>query len=418
MYPMEPQLISARKGEITPAMCHVAEAEGLDRSVIREEVAQGRLVIPVNHGRKLQNPIGIGSKVTCKINANIGNSPLRGDLQDELLKLRMAVSCGADTVMDLSTGEEILEIRKAILAQSPIPIGTVPIYEAMARVGEVDALTGDGLIDVVREHAEQGVDYMTLHCGVLREVVKLSEERILGVISRGGAILASWMEKTGCQNPLYERYDEILEIARKYDVTLSLGDGLRPGCLADASDEAQFAELESLAELTFRAQEAGVQVMVEGPGHVPIDQIEENMKRQAELCRGAPFYVLGPIVTDIAPGYDHITSAIGAALAAYYGAAMICYVTPREHLGLPKIEDVRAGVMAARIAAHAGDIGRRIPGARKRDVRYPRPAANLIGKNSSPWPWIRRRRKAFLKAMRQPSRIPAACADRSSVRSG
>ncbi len=364
---MDTQLTRARNGEITAEMCHVAEAETVAPAFIRDEVASGRLVVPANHGHPVPAPTGIGKNVRCKVNANIGNSPVRGAEEEELQKLRMAVACGADTVMDLSTGHDIVEIRQRILQQSPIPVGTVPIYEAVARAGDVRDLTEETIIDVVREHAEQGVDYITVHCGVLREHVTHAEKRLLGIVSRGGAILASWMRRYGRQNPFYERFDEILRIARTYDVTLSLGDGLRPGCLADASDKAQFAELETLAELTVRSQEAGVQVMVEGPGHVPIHQIEENMRRQAELCRDAPFYVLGPVVTDIAPGYDHITSAIGAALAAYHGAAMICYVTPREHLGLPRLEDVRAGVMAARIAAHAGDIGRERPGARDRD---------------------------------------------------
>ena len=364
---MATQLMRARTGEITEAMRAVAATEKVDAVVIRDEVAAGRMVIPANLARAIKRPAGIGARVACKVNANIGNSPLRSGCGEELCKLDAAVACGADTVMDLSTGEQIEEIRRAIIARSPVPVGTVPIYEALARVGRPEALSAGVMLDVIRDHARQGVDYMTLHCGILREHLPAAAARLMGIVSRGGALLAAWMRAHGRQNPLYEVYDRILEIAREHDVTLSLGDGLRPGCLADASDAAQFAELETLAALTFRAQDAGVQVMVEGPGHVPMDQVAMNMRRQVELCRGAPFYVLGPVVTDIAPGYDHITSAIGAALAAQHGAAMICYVTPREHLGLPSIEDVREGVMAARLAAHAGDIARGLPGARQWD---------------------------------------------------
>lgn len=364
---MDTQLTMARKGQVTQVMQYVARAESVDVETIREELAAGRLVVPVNHRHAMASPKGIGTCVSCKVNANIGNSPVKSDQAVEMEKLSMALAAGADTVMDLSTGDDIIAIRKRLLENCPIPLGTVPIYEAMSRVSAPEELTADLLLEVIQSHAEQGVDYMTLHCGVLREVTAMAEKRLLGIVSRGGAILAAWMRKNGLQNPLYERYDDILAIAREFDVTLSLGDGLRPGCLADASDEAQFAELDVLAELTQRAQDAGVQVMVEGPGHVPLNEVEENMKRQARLCNGAPFYVLGPVVTDVAPGYDHITSAIGAAMAAYHGAAMICYVTPREHLGLPTVADVREGVMAARLAAHAGDVARGLPGARAWD---------------------------------------------------
>ncbi|HAK94531.1 MAG TPA: phosphomethylpyrimidine synthase [Planctomycetes bacterium] len=364
---MPTQLTLARQGEVTAAMQRVAECELADPELVRAEVAAGRLVIPANLHRPCARPVGIGAKFACKVNANIGNSPLRSEAGEELAKLEAAVAAGADTVMDLSTGDGIVAIRAAILGASPIPVGTVPIYEAVARAGEAEALTADGLLDVIVEHAVQGVDYMTVHCGILREHLLSAEKRLMGIVSRGGAILGAWMRAHGRENPLYERFDDLLAIAAEHDVTLSLGDGLRPGCLADASDPAQFGELEALAELAFRAQDAGVQVMIEGPGHVPIDQIEANMRRQARLCRGAPFYVLGPVVTDVAPGYDHITSAIGAALAATYGAAMICYVTPREHLGLPSIEDVREGVIAARIAAHAGDVAKGLRGARAWD---------------------------------------------------
>ncbi|HNR99913.1 MAG TPA: phosphomethylpyrimidine synthase ThiC [Planctomycetota bacterium] len=364
---MPTQLMLARRGEVTLLMQRVAEKELADPEFVRAEVAAGRLVIPANVRRSCARPVGIGARFACKVNANIGNSPLRSGAEEELAKLEVAAAAGADTVMDLSTGDGIAAIRAAVLEASPVPVGTVPIYEAVARAGEPEALTAEGLLDVIVEHASQGVDYMTVHCGILREHLLSAEKRLMGIVSRGGAILAAWMRSRGRENPLYERFDDLLAIAAEHDVTLSLGDGLRPGCLADASDGAQFGELETLAELASRAQAAGVQVMIEGPGHVPIDQIETNMRRQARLCRGAPFYVLGPVVTDVAPGYDHITSAIGAALAAAYGAAMICYVTPSEHLGLPDIEDVREGVIAARIAAHAGDVAKGLRGARAWD---------------------------------------------------
>ncbi len=364
---MQTQMTLAREGRITAVMQQIAAAEGVEAEFVRREVASGRMVIPANRLRRIRRPIGIGAKVRCKVNANIGNSSLRGNLEEELLKLKAAVEAGADTVMDLSTGNEIRRIRERILQESPVPVGTVPIYEAVARAGRAEDLTPELLLQVIREQAAQGVDYMTVHCGVLREHLPAAERRLLGIVSRGGAILAAWMRRHRRQNPLYTRFDEILEIARQYDVTLSLGDGLRPGCIADASDEAQYAELQTLAELVQRCRKAGVQAMVEGPGHVPIHLIEENVRRQAELCDGAPFYVLGPVVTDVAPGYDHITSAIGAALAAYRGAAMICYVTAREHLGLPRVDDVREGVIAARLAAHAGDVAKGLAGAQAWD---------------------------------------------------
>jgi len=303
----------------------------------------------------------------CKINANIGNSSIESNVDKELEKLHMAVHYGADTVMDLSTGGDIDGIRAAILAASTVPIGTVPIYQAVQQVNRVEDLTADDLIDNIEHQAKQGVDYMTVHCGVLYEHLPLAQRRITGIVSRGGALHAQWMVHHKKQNPLYVHYDKILEIARKYDVTLSLGDGLRPGCLADASDAAQFAELKTLGELTRKAWEKDVQVMVEGPGHVPFDQIAMNVQRQIEECNEAPFYVLGPLVTDIAPGYDHITSAIGATMAGFAGAAMLCYVTPKEHLGLPNAEDVKQGVIAYKIAAHAADVARHRKGSRDRD---------------------------------------------------
>ncbi len=365
--PVPTQLHYARQGVITEEMRHVAEQEGLDAEHVREELAAGRLIIPANLHHPELHPIGIGLATRCKINANIGNSSLASGIGEELDKLRASIRYGADTVMDLSTGGEIVEIREAILRHSTVPIGTVPVYEAAERVDEIEDLTEDLLVEVVELHARQGVDYMTIHCGLLAEHLPLVRGRVTGIVSRGGALMARWMLHHGRQNPLYTGFDRILAVCRQYDVALSLGDGLRPGSLADASDRAQFAELDTLAELTRRCWDAEVQVMVEGPGHIPFHEIEMNVREQQERCGGAPFYVLGPLVTDIAAGYDHISSAIGGTMAATAGAAMLCYVTPREHLGLPTLDDVREGIMAHRIAAHAADIARGLPGARDRD---------------------------------------------------
>jgi phosphomethylpyrimidine synthase len=361
------QMHQARRGVVTPEMQRVAEREAVAPETICAEVARGRMVIPANVNHTALDPMAIGIHSLCKINANIGNSSIDSNVDKELEKLHMAVHYGADTVMDLSTGGNIDEIRAAIIAASTVPIGTVPIYQAVQQVNRVEDLTADDLIDNIEHQAQQGVDYMTVHCGVLYEHLPLVQHRITGIVSRGGALHAQWMVHHKQQNPLYVHYDKILEIARKYDVTLSLGDGLRPGCLHDASDAAQFAELKTLGELTRKAWEKDVQVMVEGPGHVPFDQIAMNVQRQIEECSEAPFYVLGPLVTDIAPGYDHITSAIGATMAGFAGAAMLCYVTPKEHLGLPNADDVKQGVIAYKIAAHAADVARRRPGARDRD---------------------------------------------------
>jgi phosphomethylpyrimidine synthase len=327
------------------------------------------MVIPANKvhlGHQLE-PMAIGIKARCKINANIGNSAVTSDIENELEKLRTSVKLGADTVMDLSTGGNIDAIRQAIIQASPVPIGTVPMYQAVQKVKKVEDLTEQDFLDIVEHQAKQGVDYMTLHAGVLRDHVALTAHRVTGIVSRGGSLIALWMIAHNKENPLYTRFDELCEIMREYDVTWSLGDGLRPGSIADASDAAQFAELKVLGDLVRRAKKNGCQAMVEGPGHVPMDQISMNMERQAVECDEAPFYVLGPLVTDIAPGYDHITSAIGAALAGWYGASMLCYVTPKEHLGLPEVEDVRQGVIAYKIAAHAADLARHRPGARDRD---------------------------------------------------
>ena len=363
------QLAAARRGIITDAMRRVAEREGLDADLIRAEVSRGRLIIPANihHLAQSLDPMGVGLLCSVKINANIGNSAVTSDEAEEIKKLHMAVHYGADTVMDLSTGGDIPEIRKAIIAASPVPLGTVPIYEAMTRVKRVEDLTPKILLETIEDQAKQGVDYMTIHAGILLEYLPLVKHRITGIVSRGGSLLAQWMAAHQAQNPLYEQFDAISEILRAHDVSYSLGDSLRPGCLADASDEAQLAELKTLGELTERAWAKDVQVMIEGPGHVPMDQLEANVRLQQKYCHEAPFYTLGPLVTDVAPGYDHITSAIGAAMVGWYGSSLLCYVTPKEHLGLPNEEDVRAGVIAYKIAAHAADVARGRRGARARD---------------------------------------------------
>ncbi|HYS79696.1 MAG TPA: phosphomethylpyrimidine synthase ThiC [Anaeromyxobacteraceae bacterium] len=361
------QMHYARQGVVTEEMRHVANRERLPEEKVREEVARGRMIIPANVKHPELEPMAIGFAATCKINANIGNSAVVGDIDEELEKLRVCLKYGADTVMDLSTGGHIPQIREAILRHSPLPIGTVPIYECLTHVKEVQDLTPKGMLEIIEAQAAQGVDYMTIHAGVLRDFIALAAHRVTGIVSRGGALMAQWMISNKAENPLYTHFDAICEIFKRYDVAFSLGDGLRPGCLADASDAAQFAELRVLGELTRRAWKHDVQVMVEGPGHVPLDQIPMNMQKERELCDEAPFYVLGPLVTDVAPGYDHITSAIGATIAAQHGAAMLCYVTPKEHLGLPDAEDVRQGIIAYKIAAHAADIALHRPGARDRD---------------------------------------------------
>jgi phosphomethylpyrimidine synthase len=363
------QLEAARKGIITDEMRYVANREDLAPELIRDEVARGRMVIPANtnHLGKRLEPMAIGVASTCKINANIGNSAVTSKIDEELEKLHTAVHLGSDTVMDLSTGGDIDAIRQAILDASPVPIGTVPIYQVIQNIKDVADITPRLLLDMVEHQAKQGVDYMTIHAGILKEYIPLTANRITGIVSRGGSLIALWMHQRNEQNPWYTHFDELSEIMRAYDVTYSLGDGLRPGCLADANDEAQFAELKTLGELTLKAWEHNVQVMIEGPGHIPMHLVKMNVEKEREMCHEAPFYVLGPLVTDIAPGYDHITSAIGAALAGEAGAAMLCYVTPKEHLGLPDKDDVRQGVIAYKIAAHAADVARGRKNARVRD---------------------------------------------------
>jgi phosphomethylpyrimidine synthase len=357
----------ARQGIITEEMEYVAKRENLPAETVRSEVACGRMIIPANVRHLELEPMAIGIAAKCKINANIGNSATTSNIDQELEKLHAAVHFGADTAMDLSTGGDIHEIREAILRHSPVPIGTVPIYEALSRVTRVRELTPEIMLEVIEEQAAQGVDYMTIHAGVLSEYIPMTRKRITGIVSRGGAILAEWSVENKQQNFLYTHFEEICKIFQKYDVSFSLGDGLRPGCLADASDEAQFAELKTLGELTKKAWEYDVQVMIEGPGHIPLDQIKLQVDKEIEMCHEAPFYTLGPLVTDIAPGYDHITSAIGAAMIGWHGASMLCYVTPKEHLGLPDKNDVRQGIIAYKIAAHAADVARHRPGARDRD---------------------------------------------------
>ena len=354
------QRTEALAGRMTPEMLRVAEQETLPPEIVQKEVARGRLVIPANvvHLKKGLVPAGIGISCRTKINANLGNSPVSGDLGCELAKVHCAVRFGADTVMDLSTGTQINEIRQQIIDAVTVPVGTVPIYQIVEELESVEDMQPADFLRIVEEQAKQGVDYMTVHCALRREHLPLLENRTLGIVSRGGSLVAQWMAKNRAENPFFTHFGELCEILRAYDVTWSLGDGLRPGCLADASDAAQFAELKVMGDLTLKAWEMGCQVMIEGPGHIPLNQIEMNVKNQMAWCHEAPFYVLGPLVTDIGAGFDHITSAIGGTLAAFYGAAMICYVTPKEHLGLPNLEDVRAGVIAHKIAAHAADVAR------------------------------------------------------------
>jgi len=361
---MNNQLIEARKGKITKAMELIAKDEGIEKNLLCKLIAEGKAVILANNSHKAFTPKGVGKELSVKVNANIGTSPERVDIKIEIEKLKMATKAGADTVMDLSTGGDLNEIRKVIIANAGIPIGTVPIYqaavEAVKKRKTITKMVPDEIFEVIEKHGMDGVDFITVHCGVTqRSLERLKKQgRITDIVSRGGAFLAEWMIVNKKENPLYEGYDRLLRIAKRYDMTLSLGDGLRPGSIADATDRAQVEELIILGELCKEAIKSGVQVMIEGPGHVPINLIEANIVLQKKLCNEAPFYVLGPIVTDIAPGYDHITSAIGGALAGYYGADFLCYVTPSEHLGLPTPKDVWDGVMVTKIAAHAADIAR------------------------------------------------------------
>lgn len=359
----------AKRGEITPEMEYVGLRENeINPKIVCEEIAQGRAIIPANHHHSTLEPMIIGNKFLVKVNANIGNSAIISSDLEEVEKLLWAIRWGADTVMDLSTGKNITQIRDKILRHSPVPIGTVPVYQALEEVnGEIGALTWEIMKEIIIAQAEQGVDYMTLHVGVLKEFLPLTTNRLTGIVSRGGAIMAQWCSLQGKQNFLYTHFGELCDILQYYDVSLSLGDGLRPGSLYDANDEAQFAELKVLGALTYQAWQKDIQVMIEGPGHVPLDLISDNIVKQREWCFEAPFYTIGPLVTDIAPGFDHITSCIGAAIMGQLGAAMLCYVTPKEHLGLPNKEDVKAGMIAYKIAAHAADVAKKHPTARRRD---------------------------------------------------
>jgi phosphomethylpyrimidine synthase len=369
------QLEAGKAGNITTEMKTVARQEGVEAEFILNGVAKGNIVIPANIKHANLTPYGIGKGLATKINANIGTSSDFGNLDTELVKLKIVIESKAHAVMDLSTGGDIPAIRRAIISSCSIPIGTVPIYQACvaaaSREGAMVKMTPDDLFDAIEDHAKDGVDFITVHCGVTRTAINRlkQQKRVTDVVSRGGAFLIGWMLYHDKENPLYEQYDRLLEIAKKYDVTLSLGDGLRPGCLSDATDRAQVEELLNLGELVQRAQEAVVQVMVEGPVHVPLDQIETNIRLQKAICKDAPFYVLGPLVTDVAAGYDHITGAIGGAIAAAAGADFLCYVTPAEHLSLPDSEDVKQGIMASRIAAHAADIVKGVKGAREWDLQ-------------------------------------------------
>ena len=377
------QLELAREGTLSPQMRAVAEKEGIDPETVREMVAEGFVVIPANINHKRLEPCGIGKALRTKVNANIGTSSDYGDVNTELEKLQAAASAQADTVMDLSTGGDISAIRCAIIDSTSLTLGTVPLYqagiEAINKWGSIVAMPVDHLFAVIQEQAEDGVDFMTVHCGVtLKAVSRLRQSpRVTDVVSRGGAFTIGWMLHNEQENPLYEFYDRLLDIARRYDVTLSLGDGLRPGSLADASDRPQIEELLTIGELVERSRAAGVQVMVEGPGHMPLDQIAANVQLEKLVCKGAPFYVLGPLVTDVGAGYDHITAAIGGAIAAAYGADYLCYVTPSEHLSLPDANDVREGVLATRLAAHAGDIVKGVKGALDWDLKMSLARKNL-----------------------------------------
>ena len=379
---MSTQLELAKNGTITDAVKLVAETENISAEVVREELAAGRLVIAANkiHLDGNLKPAGIGRMLTTKVNANIGTSSVSSSVELEIEKMKTALEVGADAIMDLSTGGNLDRTRQELIAQCPVPFGTVPVYQAIES-RNVEDINAKLILEVVEKQAEQGVDFFTIHAGLLKEHLPLLKTRVAGIVSRGGALLARWMLYHNRQNLMYDIFDDLCDIMVQFDVCFSLGDGLRPGAIADATDQAQIAELKTLGELTLRAQERGCQVIVEGPGHVPFDQIQRNMEMQNEICHGAPFYVLGPLVTDIAPGYDHITSAIGGTAAAFYGASFLCYVTPKEHLGLPNADDVRAGVVASKIAGHAADIARGLKGAKNRDKNLSIARTNLDWKN-------------------------------------
>ncbi len=369
------QLESARRGLITAQMQQVCADEGLEAEELQRRIRGGRVVVLANKEHECVEPVGIGEGLRTKVNANIGTSPDRGDPEGELEKLRSALDAGADTVMDLSTGGDIDLVRRTVLENSSAPVGTVPIYQAAIEAGGPASMSMKSYMDVFERHARDGVDFATVHAGVTREAIPLLANRLMGAVSRGGVFLLKWMADSGRQSFLYEHFDEVLAVARQFDVTISLGDGLRPGCIEDATDEAQLYELKILGELAARCRESGVQVMIEGPGHIPLNEIERNVRLAKECCDGAPFYVLGPLPTDAAPGYDHMVGAVGGALAGACGADFLCYVTPKEHVGLPGPEDVREGVVATRIAAHIADVAKGVRGARDLDARMSRARA-------------------------------------------
>jgi phosphomethylpyrimidine synthase len=375
------QMLQAIHGKTTAAMEIISKQENIPLVELKQLMASGQLIIPANPLHTCLNPIAIGRAAKVKINANLGTSQISSQTKNELEKLQVATQFGADTVMDLSTGTNIDETRVAMLSESTVPLGTVPIYQVYDQLKHLEEMRIEHLLEMIEHQAKQGVDYMTLHCGILKEYLPLAKKRLSGIVSRGGGLLATWMYKTEKQNPLYTHYDAVLDILSKYDVTISLGDALRPGCIHDATDQAQIAELKTLGELTKRAWEHGVQVMVEGPGHIPLHEVEYNMQIQQELCHGAPFYVLGPLVIDCAAGYDHIASAIGAALAGWKGASLLCYITPKEHLGLPNCDDVKQGVIAYKIAAHAANVARGDKHARERDTAISKARINFEWEN-------------------------------------
>ncbi len=391
------------------ALEQICRDENINLDILQEKIKEGKVVVPLNISRKhISSPTAIGEGLTVKVNANIGGSPDISDVKLELTKLKVAVECGADTVMDLTIDKSWKEILQMVLDASDVPVGTVPVYAAICDKG-TDGTSADDFINIVKTQAELGVDFMTIHSGVTKDVIRVydSASRIGGMVSRGGNLLMRWMKKNNQENPFYERFDEILDIARTYNVTLSLGDGLRPGCIADASDNAQYAELEVLGELAKRCRSHGVGVMIEGPGHVPLDMIEENVKKEKEICDGAPFYVLGPLTTDIGAGFDHIVGAIGGALAAWKGADFLCYLTPAEHIHLPDIEDVIQGVVASKIAAHSADIARHLPGARRIDDKMSHARRNLNWKKMEEYALNSFRLKEIRK--KYPSRSDDAC---------
>ena len=411
------QMEAARKGIVTPELKIVAEKERMTVEELLPLVASGKVVIPANKNHTCLNPEGVGSMLRTKINVNLGVSRDCKDYDVEMQKVLSAVKMGGEAIMDLSSHGNTQPFRQKLTHECPAMIGTVPVYDSVIHYQrDLDTLTARDFIDVVRLHAQDGVDFVTLHCGITRKTIDQirKHKRKMNIVSRGGSLVFAWMCMTGEENPFYEYYDEILDICREYDVTISLGDACRPGCLADATDVCQIEELVRLGELTKRAWEKDVQVMVEGPGHVPMDQIAANMKVQQTICMGAPFYVLGPLVTDIAPGYDHITAAIGGAIAAMNGAAFLCYVTPAEHLALPNLEDVKQGIIASKIAAHAADIAKGVRGARRSTTRWATPAGPWTGKPSGPAPWTPRPPRPSGQTVPPSMTTPARCAASSA----